>query len=440
MTPKSAVYFNPRDLHGLPSHRMNPLGHIRWSSPTLIPDLKVAIENLRPRSGAQGAVYFEESADRISEALGLIVTKIDGELTLPGFYKATTALVRNDGEWRDIAWEMHSSGIELCRSVEAEIHAAREDSSGGFKGIIGEIQRAVACLSDPQLLDALSPPYDFDLADLCSEDHHTQLYLMVPPDMISPWKAVLKSFFVRAVTEKSRKPQAKELLLMLDECGQLEGFPLVPKLFTYGAGIGVKPFAVFQSFRQMDNVALGAERIIPSSAALQMYFGIRDLDTARTVSAMLGDETLGFDDELTQSRAKAERLSLLQKLMGGGDPFQLSHKLRQKSFESDYRRKIRRSLMTPDELLRLPGDRMLVFADNLPGAIFAQRRPYWDQPFMAGRYHPNPYHPPLDRVTVTDQRGRKHTRPVITEPVPDEYAHLPQYRDGMWSHIGEVKS
>lgn len=435
MTPKAAVYFNPREMHDLPSHRMNPAGHIRWSSPTLIPDLKVLLENLRSRSGASTAIFFEESADRISEAISLILTKINGELTLPDFYRATTALVQNNGEWRDIAWEMHSSGIDLCRTVEAEIHEARDDSSGGFKGIIGEMQRAVACLSDPQLRDALSPPYDFDLAELCADDRRTQLYLMVPPDMISPWKAVVKSFFVRAVTEKSRKPQAEELLLLLDECGQLDGFSLVPKLFTYGAGIGVKPFAVFQNSRQMNNVAPGAERIIPSSAALQMYFGIRDLETARTVSAMLGDETLGYDDDLVQSRATSERLDIINRILGGGDPFAMATRLYQKNFESTYRRKVRRPLCTPAEILRMGRDEMLIFADHLPGAIAATRRPYWEQHWMAGRYHPNPFHPPLDRVSVTDHRGRMRTRPVITEPVPDRYAHLPQYRHGLWSYI-----
>ena len=42
---------------------------------------------------------------------------------------------------------------DIAERVEEEIAAARQDSSGGFKGVLGEITRAFACLSDPVLLD-----------------------------------------------------------------------------------------------------------------------------------------------------------------------------------------------------------------------------------------------------------------------------------------------
>lgn len=84
----------------------------------------------------------------------------------------------------------------------------------------------------------------------------------------------------------------------------------------------------------------------------------------------------------------------------------------------------------------MASDRQFIIADGLPGAIYASRAPYYDQRFMAGRNHPNPYHPPLDRVRVQG-RFRKYWRPVITAPVPDEFKDYPQYRDGLWSHIRE---
>lgn len=123
--------------------------------------------------------------------------------------------------------------------------------------------------------------------------------------------------------------------------------------------------------------------------------------------------------------------------MSGGDPFAMANHLYQKNFESTYRRKVRRPLRTPAEILRMERNRMLSFVDGLPGAIDTFRHPYWTRAWMAGRYHPNPYHPPLDSVPVTDDQGLTRTRPVITEPVPGKYVHLPQYRDGIWSYIGE---
>jgi type IV secretion system protein VirD4 len=67
--------------------------------------------------------------------------------------------------------------------------------------------------------------------------------------------------------------------------------------------------------------------------------------------------------------------------------------------------------------------------------MLAERAPYYEQAFMAGRYHPNPYHPPADRVRVKTRWGAVW-RPVIHERVPQACAHYPQYADGYWSRIG----
>ena len=99
---------------------------------------------------------------------------------------------------------------------------------------------------------------------------------------------------------KARQPQAPRQTWILDECAQLGGFPLVEKLFTYGAGIGIRPWAVFQSVFQMDRLGGGAKNIITSSAQIQSYFAVRDIDTAQAVSRMLGSQTLEYDDELMQ--------------------------------------------------------------------------------------------------------------------------------------------
>jgi type IV secretion system protein VirD4 len=62
------------------------------------------------------------------------------------------------------------------------------------------------------------------------------------------------------------------------------------------------------------------------------------------------------------------------------------------------------------------------------------RNSYWTQREIAGQFMPNPYHPPVVSVTVQTWRG-KRTQPVITESVPDQFAHLPQYAGGTWSYV-----
>ena len=66
--------------------------------------------------------------------------------------------------------------------------------------------------------------------------------------------------------------------------------------------------------------------------------------------------------------------------------------------------------------------------------MFANKYPYWTRIEMAGAYGPNPYHPPADRVQVKTRFGMKWAK-VITERVPGQYAHLPQYASGYWQYI-----
>lgn len=432
---KHCHYWNPLGAHGLPQSRINPVGYLKRSSPTLFSDMKSFTSEALPQSGSANSQYFELNARRYAEAIGLTLVQINGELTLPDLYRAISLLPAGDDDWMGLAWEMHRSGIDLCRTVEAEIAAARGDSSGGFKGIVGELQKAVAGFSDPLLRDSVSPPYDFDLADLCTSARPIQFYLMAPVEMIEPWALVIKALFTGAMILKGRAPQAPRQTWLLDECAQLKGFALVEKMFSFGAGIGIRPFAVFQDVSQMDGLSPTARRTISSSASVQSYFGVRDLETAKRVSDMLGVETLDYFDPAHQGRAALESGGLLQQILSGGDAFASAQKLAQQINEAGLRPRQRRPLQTPDEVLNMAGDRQFIFADRLPGAIYAERAPYWEQRFMAGRYHPNPYHPPLDRVPV---RGRFGTawRPVIVEPVPDAFADYPQYRSGLWSRIG----
>lgn len=431
---KFCYYWNPLSLHGLPSNRVNPVSYLTRSSPTLFSDMKVFIEEAMPRSGAASGEYFELNGRRFAEAIGLALVQMHSELTLPDFASAIGALPAGGSDWLDIAWEMHRSGIELCKTVEEEIAVARGDSSGGFRGIVGELQKAVACMSDPLLRASVSPPYDVDLKDLCDTEQAIQFYMMAPPEMIGPWGLVLKSIFVGAMILKARAPQARKQTWILDECAQLEGFGLVEKMFSYGAGIGIRPFAVFQDVSQMDRLSRTARRVIPSSAAVQVFFGLRELESAKRVSDMLGVETLDFLDVAHQGRAAHESAAGLRSIFSGGDAFEAAPRLLQQIRESHLLAKQHRLLQTPDEVLNMAPGHSFIFADGLPGAVYASRAPYWTQSFMAGRYHPNPYHRPLDSVQVRGRYGSSWKR-IITELVPPAFAHYPQYQSGLWSYV-----
>ncbi len=171
------------------------------------------------------------------------------------------------------------------------------------------------------------------------------------------------------------------------------------------------------------------------SAALRQFFGVRDYQTAQLVSSMLGQETLEYDDTLRQSQARQAKRQAAMSILGGNDPFAAAQNFRHHAFEETHRTKQARALMTPDEVLAMPEDRQICFVSGKSlGPILGHKYPYYTRPEFAGRFLPNPFHPPLDGVSIPRRWGRG-TAKVITEAVPKKFAHFPQYDAGSWSYV-----
>jgi len=430
---KRAYYWNPRRLHGLPYSRINPVDYIHAGSPSLRFDIQKFCADYIPKSGSANAGYFEDRARQFLEGIILTIVKLDGALTLGRLFRVINTIPGGGDAWLDFAFEMSEAGEEISESVEKEIAEARGNDSGGFRGILGELFRAVAPLSDDVLLDSLSPPFDLSMADLCT-GAPCHLYLMPPADGLRIWGGVLKAFFLAAKVYKERAPSAPRQTWIMDEVAMLGAFESVVELFSFGAGIGIRPWAIYQSAEQMKATGAGAESKIPASAGLRQYFAVRDEVSASRLSRQLGTQSLEYNDVPQQARSRLAREEAINALLGGGDPIEAALSLSHHGEMQAHRSQQQRWLRTLDEVIGTPGDRQYIFADGLSHPLYAERAPYYEQRSMAGRFHPNPFHPPADRVRIKTLFGHDWRR-VIRERVPGQYAHLPQFADGWWSYI-----
>ncbi|MEM9880132.1 MAG: hypothetical protein AAF862_12735, partial [Pseudomonadota bacterium] len=131
-----------------------------------------------------------------------------------------------------------------------------------------------------------------------------------------------------------------------------------------------------------------------------------------------------------------EKRSAMLSMLNGGDPIhamqQMTHHTRMAETPQVQQRMVR----NPDEIRSTPKDLQYIFTDLTDLPIVCEKRPYYEQSFIASRhpYLPNPYFPPAGKVRVKTAFGFKW-RPVITEPVPPRYRHLPQYRHGTWRKV-----
>ena len=436
---KYCYYWNPLYLHGLPGHKTNPVDFIRLDSPSLVADIKVFLKALITVSGSSNADYFEKRAREFVEAIILTLVHLEGTLTLPRLYDVINLIPMNNEAWLDFAFEMTEvTGYEIPSRIEAEIAASRDNESGGFRGILGEIFKAFAPLSDPMLMASVSPPFDFSFADLLDANRRFNMYLMPPLELIGEWASILKAILASAFIYKSRSPSAPRQTWILDEVPQLHGFDLAVKLYSIGAGMGIRPWGFGQTGSQLNKLAPNAQTEITASAAVQHYFGIRDLPTAEVLSRMLGSVTLEYDDAMQQARAERARKEALYNMFLGQDPVSAGLEYSYQNQVAQHRTKTKRALRTPDEILNTPNDRIYMMADGLPHPAEVYGRPYYGERALAGKFHPNPYHPPADRVQVQTMWGTRW-RKVTNKPIPDRYADLPQYAYGKWSYIEGYK-
>ena len=430
---KHCIYWNPLGLHGLPSHRINPVDYIDINSPSLVSDVKAFAENRIPNTSPNSA-YFEGRARQFCEAFALTLAELNGILTLPDLYEVVNYLPGGGDQWLNFAYAMSTSRFQVARAVEEEIATSRENSGNGFQGIVGELMKSFASLSDPRLRESMSPPYDFSYSQLTSTSQLYNVYHMPPAEFVAGWAPEIRSHYVAGMIYKSRAPHAPQQTWIIDEVAQLNRFPLAVKMFTYGAGIGCRPVLVFQSTKQMNALGDNAENIMKSSAACQIYFGVRDLETATTLSRMCGAQTLDYYDEHTQLRLEQSKQQAVHSLLMGGDPIAAGFQLKQAQKAMETPQKQQRLLRTPDEILNMPEDAQITFIDGLDKPILSKRKRYFEQRNMAGKYHPNPYHPPTDKVRVKTRFGHEWRR-VIETAVPPEFADYPQYQNRNYSYV-----
>ena len=150
---------------------------------------------------------------------------------------------------------------------------------------------------------------------------------------------------------------------MLDEFAQLGAMPAITDALSLIRGYGGTIAVLVQDLGQL-KAAYKEKANVYLSNCSQLYFGTGDAETAETISKSLGQWTAEYQ---TLSRQE-----------------QAGHGSQSQAFTA-------RSLLTADEVRRLPGDRAIAFVRGEP-AYLLQRLNYLTDPEYAGRFDGNPYH------------------------------------------------
>jgi type IV secretion system protein VirD4 len=432
---KAAYCINPYGLHGLPQHRVNPWNVISKDSATFHADVKLLIGDLIPLSQGDEK-YFSARAREWAEALvknfvwNAPVSQTRDAVSMTDFYELVNA-IEDPGAWEAVAEQMLNSADGDVRRVAAEMDMKRDRAPKEYGAIMGSVFENISFLSIPAIRNTLSGS-DFSLEALCQQD--CTVYLMIPAEFLGLLAPMQRAVFGSAMLYKNRHPSAPTVLFLIDEAAQLGNFDALSRAYSYGRGMGIRAWSFWQDPGQiMRNFGPNSLSSFVGSSQCRQFFGIRDYETARLVSNMLGQQTLEYDALLEQDAARTSREHALRELLAGGDPFDAGIKIGQFERAARHRTKQARALMTPDELMTMPEHRQVLFISGLGlHPIQASKYPYFLRPEMAGAYLPNPFHGRQDRVSIA---GRWWSARVIRERVPARLAHWPQYQSGEWSYV-----
>ena len=442
---KAAVYeINPYMTHGADGHRMSILSHLTPDSPRLVADSRRAARTLIAESGGGDARFFEQKAQNWLDPLMRGLVHLDGGVSPTSLYELVGMIRSAPEAWAEISSLMAGLGEPDLHVTFAEMREMADGASRTFESVMAEITNSLAFMNDPRLQATFvaSAQADFSLDILCERSSQPVfVFFVMPPEMTQQNAALIRQFFSTLRTIKQTRPDAPTLNLVIDEAAQLGSFPEIAEFYAIGRGFGLCPVCVYQDIGQIrKNLGPTGAMTLQASADLEVYLGggISDLETARMLSAKLGNQTLALEEHLTQERAKrARREAIYAAFTGRGNAMETGTALRALDYEEQHKRKIARPLLTPEEVLGMSQAQALVMASGygIP-AFMAEKTPYFTNPAYTGLYGPNPYFDRgLEVVTVPGRWGGKSRLRVIREAVPSSHAHLPQYAHGEWSFI-----
>ena len=275
----------------------------------------------------------------------------------------------------------------------------------------GVISTALACFNlyrDP-LVAAVSAESDFALHDLVDGPVPVTLYIVIPPgdqERVQPLVRLMLTQMARRLVERmdfsdGAGSRRHPLLLLLDEFPTLGHLPAMERNLGYFAGYGISTLIVCQDLTQL-RALYGPRESITANCDYRIVYTPNMPETAEVFSKLCGETTV-------HHRHVSRPVGLFGTARPTSSPAET-----------------RRPLLTVDEVLRLPQDEALVFANGCPVIRARRFRYYRDREYLRRSKIPppaasdrlptrNPWMekpvPPKPPQRMTDGLPRRSARP-----------------------------
>jgi type IV secretion system protein VirD4 len=313
-------------------------------------------------------LYRERQQGRVAALSDVVAELTDRHRTHDEILRSWLKFSHDPGHIE--GWE---DGIP-CATHPVVAATAREQLNREEKERGAVLSSAVAPLTlfrDP-LLAANTSRSDFTISDLMDAATPVTVYLVLRPSDIHRLRPIVRIFMDLAlrrlvetmsfVAGQQLPAHRHKLLLMLDEFPVLGKLDIFSESLAYIRGWGIKAYLIAQDYEQLRAVYSDRETI-SSNCHLKIAYAPTKVETARTLSAMIGNTT-------------AVKRMPRRGMFGSSAPH-----------AANSEQEVARPLLTPEECMQLPGARkkgdqivdagaMLVLAAGSP-AIYGRQTLYF---------------------------------------------------------------
>ena len=360
------LVLDPFALTPWPSATYNPLAALEPASLDLAEDAATLANALvlDPPAQVQDAHWNEEAKALLAGLILLVICHEDPpqrhlgtlreHLTLPpDRFAALLALMQG------------STAAHGLIARAANRHLAKSEREAA--GVLSSAQRHTHFLDSPRLRQVLTRS-DFRFAEL--KHRPTSVFLVLPPDRLDTYSRWLRLLLAQGISEIARDPaQPKEpVLFLLDEFAALGHLTAIERAMGLMAGYGLQLWPILQDLSQLESLYGRRAATFTANAGVLQAFNVNDLQTAKWLSELVGETTVPYQ---TQSRSRSFQ------------PFTASWS----TSRTTAGHLIGRRLLTPDEVLRLDPDLMLL---KLQGRrpLLARKLRYHQDPEFKGLFDP----------------------------------------------------
>lgn len=332
---------DPFGVSGQPASRFNPLAALSEDSIDLADDAALIADAIvyDPPHQVSEAHWNEEAKALIA---GLIMHVVTGS---PAGGR-TLARVREILTSSPEVFTTELKRMQLSRAAgdlvarAANRHLGKSDREAA--GVLSSAQRHTHFLDSQRMVASLESS-DFEIADLLSSV--TTVFLVLPPERLGVYSRWLRMLVALAINELARAAGAgearRQVLFLLDEFAALGRLEAVERAFGWMAGYGVQLWAILQDLHQLRGLYGHQAGTFLSNAGVTQVFNVADVDTATWVSQSLGVMTDSYTSTSTSQSSSATQ------------PFSTHG-------SSTSMHLVQRALMTPDEIMRMSHQRLLL--------------------------------------------------------------------------------